>query len=1123
MSELHGQGFIEEKRLHADEWKDMTKAARKESKKYEKELKDVLEQSIEGQRAWLTNPLMRLKVQRYSYAKRSPLVQDTAASVNLSTSSSEEIDSRGPVQKDQEELTKNQEKELELEKEVQLREAHLKENRKKRYHRDDKRLSLKEFAAESRLLEKKLEAIDLAEKVALEDKSLTEEEKIEIKLKAMTDRKSAHHEYAYLIPSASLFHRWALEKKEETVVKIRGLKKDLEILKMRREGREKEADREQSSKSRHARYDFFRSLRPVGPDVSLSKEDVTYSNPLTGKVMVNTGRAIFGGTKPMYTFQEEGPGGETWLYKEAVNCIGGQTRARAFITSGASKLQRYLCGEDHYVPVFVAWNKEGKAIGSFQKQVDTMQHPTVDLFRWQEKPSGHIDDAVTKQVLREHCLDWVLCNFDTKGENFLQKSDGSLVSIDKEAAFSKLGDKKAEHMSRTEILHKNDTIYNVLFTQFVERPPESGDPLFLDFDSVEEYILKMEALDNEDYLAIFEGYLTQKCGKKSSPATGENKARDKMEQQILARKNGLREEYRQFFSQLLEERLKVIGDNQQAYDEFMKKYTGCFILVDGRIKYEFPAERERDRVVYGQPQGAPVAAPAPVPAVSAETQRYRKMIRQKIRKFDHLETADPTNLYLQEASKWTTEHFTYMSEEKREELTESPESLMERSDEVWLQRAHKICDAYDAGGSEGDGVNQVYHSYYSTMVTEAESVERKDVDGSDRVSHAKKYAKAADGDKAEGLITKDLENLIGNVKKDLAIRFATQPVASDEDFGVPGDPAQQEVQRILSEKAELKYLGTNYLSMMETGFAVAKDKDYADPQQAQKAKECRLSAQLMASYTQYFKTGFSDLGGYAQARLEVKSLLKAKEYLEREKQAWEEKNGEENAYLKKMIEKIDHKLNDAPEGGKSMMERYSAIRQSVLGDAFTDLREGPAVRCSSIGNLMNAMVHERMLAKKDELLRLSGELQTYDRILLKSQQEETAYQAKIEELKTLVLKDDTSDTGDLNYGSEVFCLRTRMTKGESIDPTRLPMAGEDEEQMTILVKRLATKDRMNIQDGMDPADMLASAITCLRTILSSLPEGTDKIPKDQMDLALDAEYVIQLAEKLQRKPDEKPE
>ena len=49
----------------------------------------------------------------------------------------------------------------------------------------------------------------------------------------------------------------------------------------------------------------------------------------------------------------------------------------------------------------------------------------------------------------------------------------------------------------------------------------------------------------------------------------------------------------------------------------------------------------------------------------------------------------------------------------------------------------------------------------------------------------------------------------------------------------------------------------------------------------------------------------------------------------------EEKNGEENAYLKKMIEKIDHRLNDAPEDGKSMMERYSAIRQAVSNRFFS--------------------------------------------------------------------------------------------------------------------------------------------------------------------------------------------
>ncbi len=317
--------------------------------------------------------------------------------------------------------------------------------------------------------------------------------------------------------------------------------------------------------------------------------------------MVNKGRAAYGGTKPMYFFEEdeeeEGREGKVWLYKEAVTCIGIKAPHRAYVTEGASKLQKYLCGENHYVPVFVAKNENNEAIGTFQEKVKSLEHltqdnPKVDLYRWQEQPGNHIEERVTDQILREHTLDWVLGNFDTKGENFLQKEDGSIVSIDKEASFTHLGDPDAEHMSRTARLHNNDTIYNVLFTQFVTRPAESDDPLFLNFDSVEEYVRKMENLDDQEYLGFFDKFLTQKFGPKNPLRAVRNTLREEKEQMILRRKHGLREEYRNFFGQLIGERLRFINGREPAHSQFTERYGNSYVVQNnGKYRYLFPSER----------------------------------------------------------------------------------------------------------------------------------------------------------------------------------------------------------------------------------------------------------------------------------------------------------------------------------------------------------------------------------------------------------------------------------------------------------------------------------------------------------------------------------------------------
>lgn len=606
MSDLHEQQLADEARLHKQLLWQKTDEAKERSETYSQQLQTILNSDEQQQKRWITNSTIGLQDQKYNYVRRSALVQQVAGSVGLNAQVPE-INARqtGVQQNAQAELDKDQKKALEMEKEARLMEARLRDSRSHRMQADNSvRFTYRDLKQETDLLNKKLETIDQALKAALNQKGLSEIDQLDAKIKALQDKRDAQDEFAHLIPQNSPYHRNMLTLKEETILQIRDLKKDREILQLRQDGRTREADRESKTKWKHGIYEIMRSLRWTKPDTSLSKEDAVYKNPMTHKAMINKGRATFGGTKPMYFYEEEGTGGKTWLYKEAVTCIGGKTPERAYITEGASKLQQLLCGNDNYIPVFVAKNDHGEAIGTFQEQVMTLKNPTeqipkVDLFEWQEKPTTPITPEVTAQVLREHTLDWVLGNFDTKGENFLQKENGKLVSIDKEASFSHLGDPRAEHMSRTEKLHNNDTIYNVLFTQFVTRDVNSADPLFLNFDVVEAGVLKMEELKNEDYLGLFDGFLTQKCGPKSTTAGRRNRDREKLESQLLQRKTELREEYRRFFSSLMKERLKVIGTNEAAKAAFMKEYGKTFTMKDDNpdtLLYQFPSERPEAKV-----------------------------------------------------------------------------------------------------------------------------------------------------------------------------------------------------------------------------------------------------------------------------------------------------------------------------------------------------------------------------------------------------------------------------------------------------------------------------------------------------------------------------------------------
>ena len=575
------------------------------SLQYHNSIGEAIWQNKKMQKIWVESPLLKVNRQ-YDYLARSQVVQHMAVSSGLFTDASGVSASQVMPLLYQPELTKEEQKALRVEKEVQLMEGELLADRTRQMQDRSARMAEGQDKKEKKLLEKKMEAIEQSLKAAREKEGLDDEAKLELELLAAQDRIRVQTEYAHLFEVGSETRREAMEKKEELELTYRGLKKDMEILQLKKQGRTREASRESSSKHWHAFYDWLRRRRVTQPDTSLSKEDATFENPYSRKTMVNRGRALYGGTKPMYIYEEEGLNGKTLLYKEAVNCTGGITPERAYVTACASSLQRYMFGEDHYVPVFAAKNEEGVAIGTFQYKVDTLQTPTaqipkIDLYAWQEDPSQPISEEVTRQILREHTLDWVLGNFDTKGENFLQKTDGSLVSIDKEASFSHLGEEKAEHMSRTEILQKHNTIYNVLFSQFVEQPLDSKNPIFLDFDYVETYIEKIEKIPNDQYLILFESFLTEKYGAKIKDGKP-NEARKKAEDQILAIKDGLREEYQRFFGQLLDERLKVIDGKEPALSQFLSHYVGHYAVTDKGVRYLFPSERGKVKIVGGTDQ-----------------------------------------------------------------------------------------------------------------------------------------------------------------------------------------------------------------------------------------------------------------------------------------------------------------------------------------------------------------------------------------------------------------------------------------------------------------------------------------------------------------------------------------
>lgn len=406
-------------------------------------------------------------------------------------------------------------------------------------------------------LESRLEAIRLSEDYALskaKSVNLPEDSLLEIRMKAQKDRADAYAAFAVRLPLHSEVREKYMKEKEEEEVKANLLKKQLSISRIPNDAERK---REEATFKRHDRFDMlkkvFRSPTPF------SRQDATLRIKSRKQTLslVNVGRTFLGGTKVMYTFlnaEEKDSTGQPqqYLYKEATNCVGLYKPEGAIITESASQLQRFLRGDNAYIPAYCVRDAKGKVCGSVQKRMEKAQGG-VDLFAWQAKmdaqdpndPPEDLPDVTKKDLLCEHTLDWILCNFDTKGENFINQPGDHIVSFDKEASLNKLMDQEAQTMSYTYKPHSNETIYNTIFRAYAEGR------ITLDLQANQSTIQKMVDMPDFQFLAIFEQTLQVKY-------SGNQAKIEAARQALLARKHNLRQEYERFYTDLIRERARHV-------------------------------------------------------------------------------------------------------------------------------------------------------------------------------------------------------------------------------------------------------------------------------------------------------------------------------------------------------------------------------------------------------------------------------------------------------------------------------------------------------------------------------------------------------------------------------------
>ena len=251
------------------------------------------------------------------------------------------------------------------------------------------------------------------------------------------------------------------------------------------------------------------------------------------------------GTGEMHQYTDAN--GSEWLFKPAQSKYGGHSEPfRAYVQEAGYKVQG-IVDLDTAVPVKAVTldTPKGTRFGAAQLRVDDIDI-TFDLKGWQSGYGGTFPDAdIISQLQRENVTDWLLCNYDSHGGNFIRvNSTGRIIGVDKEQAFRYISNPATKKMDIN--FHPNaaygetEPIYNTIYRKFAQGGID------INLNDVLPYIQRVEAVPDSVYREIFRDYAESLHGKGA--------AAESLLDDIVARKQGLRSSFRDFYSDLMTQR-----------------------------------------------------------------------------------------------------------------------------------------------------------------------------------------------------------------------------------------------------------------------------------------------------------------------------------------------------------------------------------------------------------------------------------------------------------------------------------------------------------------------------------------------------------------------------------------
>lgn len=246
-------------------------------------------------------------------------------------------------------------------------------------------------------------------------------------------------------------------------------------------------------------------------------------------------RIYLGGTGEMYSLTT---GNSKYLYKPAVRKYTNILEPfRGIVQECGYEVQKIVDPDSAVLCKYI--DRDGLS-GSVQERIEVSNN-SRNYSAIQYCDEDLTNDEV-EQFLREFVTDYLLCNFDGHGANFITDKNGIIRGVDKEQSFRYLNDPLSKKPSidyspNTEFYGEQEPIYNMIFRRYAEGK------LDIDFSIIDKYMKRVESVDDNTYREIFRSYCDA-CSKAF------NSNGEEMLDKIVLRKQNMRENIVEFYNNL---------------------------------------------------------------------------------------------------------------------------------------------------------------------------------------------------------------------------------------------------------------------------------------------------------------------------------------------------------------------------------------------------------------------------------------------------------------------------------------------------------------------------------------------------------------------------------------------